>query len=186
MEIVVAIFLLALLALLWQLWRWSILSTPSSPLILRTVEKALLDLGLSKKHTRIIDLGCGLGTTLVFFHRRGWEKLIGIEGFTPVWCLCLPWKIVGFGALRFLRGSYQKVNFSKSEEPLVFFAYISPKQMQQMRDWIAKEKPLFAWLVTHTFVLPGLKADYTFYAGDLYRSPVYVYSCAQILAQLKD
>lgn len=177
----VLFFLFFFASLLWQLYRWNILSNPSNRRILSLVHEDLQKY-LDPSVSSFIDLGCGLGTSLWFFHQRGWFDLKGIEGFTPVWLIGkLLKQVLGYSRLELRKGDYRNHKI----EADVLFAYISPSAMKEMSVWIAHKKPSFEWLVAHTFSLPGYTPHHTLRADDLYNSPIYFYKRSQMFDQPK-
>lgn len=173
----IAVFLL--ISLLWQLFRWGILWNPSSLKVLSVIDQELRQY-IDVKQASFVDLGSGIGTTLWFFHRKGWARVTGIEGFFPVFVLSILCKFfLKLSSVDIRKGDYRLLPV-KGE---VLFAYTCPKDMKQMRCWLQEKKPQFDWLVTHTFSVPGAKPYCVKYAQDLYTSPVYFYKRSQMFDQ---
>lgn len=54
--------------------------------------------------------------------------------------------------------------------------YLYPGAMEQLKTKFRNELPEGAWVLTHTFALPGSKPHSLKYATDLYNTPVYLYA----------
>jgi SAM-dependent methyltransferase len=105
---------------------------------------------------RFIDIGSGLGgMVLDLASRRPDSVFEGIELAPLPWLASRARQAIG-GRGRFLRGDYERLDFSQYD---VVFAYLSPAAMPRLWQKARAEMRPGALLLSHEFIIPGLAAD---------------------------
>lgn len=142
-----------LLALYWTTFRTQVPFYPSSPEIWDAVAKLLPQ----NQPVKFIDIGSGLGGLVLDLERRRSDG-----AFTGIELAPLPWLIswirarTGRRRCRFLRGDYNRLNFSHYD---VVFAYLSPAAMTALWQKVRAEMRPGTLLISYEFPIEGQKTD---------------------------
>jgi SAM-dependent methyltransferase len=77
------------------------------------------------------------------------------------------------GNLRLVRRDFFHASFAEAS---LVVCYLFPEAMRRLAPKLAQELPRGAFILSHTFALRGWTPRRTTVAGDLYRTPVYLYA----------
>lgn len=161
-------FILALVV--WYSWNYGITPTPTSP----RVRELLLKMVPPDIRGPIVELGSGWGT-LVFALARHFP-LCKIEAYeiSP-----LPYLI---SKIILKLGKYPNVTISRRdfftdtlEQAGLVVCYLYPEAMIRLKAKFERELPAGAFVLSHTFAIPGWKPIRQEFAHDIYGTPVYLY-----------
>ncbi|MEH3021251.1 MAG: class I SAM-dependent methyltransferase [Pseudomonas oryzihabitans] len=113
---------------------------------------------------RFVDLGCGLGDTLVDLARRFPQAtFVGVEtaplSFALAWLRCL--------SRRNCQVRYRDLWRVKLGEFDVVYCFLSPAPMPRLGDKARAELRAGSWLISNTFEIPGQPADAVHEVEDL-------------------
>ncbi|NQD94074.1 class I SAM-dependent methyltransferase [Pseudomonas sp. CrR25] len=112
---------------------------------------------------RFIDLGCGLGGTLLHLARRYPQaQFVGVE--TAPLSFAIAW-------MRSLRQSNCRIRYANlwrtDLAPFdVAYCFLSPAPMAALWDKAGAQMAAGAWLISNTFAVPGAAADEVIELGD--------------------
>lgn len=113
---------------------------------------------------KFVDLGCGLGDTLVDLSRRFPQaSFVGVEtaplSFALAWLRCLP--------RRNCQVRYRDLWRVELGEFEVVYCFLSPAPMPRLGEKARQELRPGSWLISNTFEIPGQPADRVLEVGDL-------------------
>ncbi|MCG8492221.1 MAG: class I SAM-dependent methyltransferase [Sneathiellales bacterium] len=159
LQIPVWIFPILLVLLLLTFWNVAINRVPlylTNDLTAEKIETLLP----GQEGLVFVDLGSGLGGTLRHIAaKRPDQQFIGIES-APVPFL-LSWflgKLFGTGNLRFLYGSFWKIDLSSFD---VIYCFLSPVPMPDLFDKAKSEMKAGSLFISNSFKVPGHKPNRT-------------------------
>lgn len=172
---------LVLLSLAWDSVRWGIVPMPTWG----RVRRACVDL-MQRRHIRgeIVDLGSGFGgMTLAIAGALPDASVRGIEGSAIAYALGRVAGAVSAigngtvrrrprGTVRWQRADFMGCDLSGAD---AVFCYLYPGAMQQLAAKLRHELRPGAWVVSHTFALPGWDPVEILRVNDMYRTPIYLY-----------
>lgn len=170
MKLLLLFAFLALLTTVWTTWRYGIGPTPTSP----KVKRGVIRLFPKKIDGTIYELGAGFGT-LAFAAADHYPKnqVVAIE-VSP-----LPWAWLHLRQLFAYRPNLSIQYGDLFQLPIngagLVLCYLYPGAMPGLKTKIEKESAQ-AQVITHTFAIPGWHPDQTIKAGDIYETPIYLYS----------
>lgn len=122
----------------------------------------------------IVDLGSGWGT-LVFLLAKHYPhcRITGYE-ISPIpfliskmISLCFPFPNVIFKRKDFFEASLKDAS--------LVVCYLYPGAMQKLKEKFERELPNNAYVISHTFAVPGWTPLRIEYVDDLYKTPIYLY-----------
>lgn len=122
----------------------------------------------------IVELGSGWGTlAFPLAEKYPAAQVIGYE---------ISWLPYLFSQFRlFLKPqpnlSFKRTDFLTSDlsNAKMLICYLYPGAMENLASKLAKNAPIGALLVSHTFALPGKKPQRKIIVDDLYSTPIYLY-----------
>ncbi|OGY35190.1 MAG: hypothetical protein A3E36_00750 [Candidatus Andersenbacteria bacterium RIFCSPHIGHO2_12_FULL_45_11b] len=151
-----------------------IIGAPWAPTRIAVVKKAFDAVGISEKDV-LVDLGCGDGKIMHEAAKRG-AKTIGYELSPIMWCIA--W-------MRTMRDKKTQVhygNFFKLPIPpdtTYIFAFLMPKHMQKIREYIAKQPVQDATIIfSYAFPMQDVPPRMIFRAKKC--APLYMYTVKDI------
>jgi len=153
---------------------YGITPTPTSAIVEQEVIRLLPHVG-----GEIVALGSGWGN-LAFAIAKHYPncKVIGYE-ISP-----LPFvvsKIVSYFAklsnLTIKRVDFFRISLDKTS---LVVCYLYPGAMVKLKVKFEKELPKSAYVISHTFAIPGWIPTYVAYAQDLYHTPIYLYKLSEV------
>ena len=125
----------------------------------------LIDQLLPEVDGPVVELGSGWGGMARRLQKR-YPKTLAYER-SP-----LPWLVSRLRGVRVKRREF----FGQSlEGASLVFAYLYPKAMERLKEKLENELAKGAWVISHTFAVPGWQPVHVEMADDLYRTPVYIY-----------
>lgn len=168
------LFYLCLMCLLggivWYSWRYGITPTPTS----FRVKHRLMDVLPLVSNGQIIELGSGWGTlAFALAHHFPKVQVMAYE-ISPI-----PYLVSKFLAqlrplsnLKIARKDFFAVSFAHTS---LAVCYLYPQAMMRLKTKFEKELAPTAYVLSHTFAVPGWIPIRVEYASDLYRTPIYLY-----------
>jgi len=159
--------------LLFVLMYWSVFLTqvpyyPSGQEVCDAVAK-LID---HEKQLKIIEIGSGLGGFSIRLAQiRPKSSYMGIEIAPLPFLISLIRSKFQGSKVGFRLGNYQKVDFANFD---LVFAYLSPAAMPKLYEQCSSQMKPGSILVSHEFVVPGVKPSYTIGSGHVSKA-TYVY-----------
>jgi hypothetical protein len=162
---------LGAVSVIYTTTRLGIPPMPSSAALRATVLDMVREAGPAE---RIVDLGAGWGglarsAALLFPQRR-------VEALEISWVPYLFGKavsgIIGPGNLQVRRGDLSREVF---DGDTIYICYLSPPAMSSLAETLATASTPRCRIVSAAFALPGWAPAERWVAGDLMRSPVYLY-----------
>lgn len=166
------------IALLISIVYWSVKNgispMPTTPYVRRELFKILPELPQTSSETSIAELGAGWGSLLIPLAKHYPNcRIVGYET-SPI-----PYGItwLRLKLAKISNATVLKRNFLK--EPLgsfqLFVCYLYPGCMQKLAVKLEQELRHEAWIVSHTFALPGWTPIQSLCLDDLYHTPIYLY-----------
>lgn len=168
------IFLLFLLGALGQLIYYSLVygitPTPTSSKVKNKIFENLP----AEFEGKIIELGSGWGSLAIPLARKYPNCQIVAYEISP-----LPYffskfvaKFLGCKNLLIIRQDFFKVSLG---DVALVVCYLYPGAMSRLKEKFEKELPAGAYVLSHTFAVPGWKPLQIEQASDLYHTPIYLY-----------
>lgn len=154
----------------WSL-RLGITPTPSAP----RVRQALARILPKSIQGEIHELGCGWGTLLPLLQNTYPEpgnRILAHERSPLPWCFSRLMAFLFYPAITVTRHDLFKTDLSGAG---LIVCYLYPKAMTRLASQFKENLPPGCWIISHTFRLPGWLPVKTVTAGDLYKTPVYLY-----------
>lgn len=157
-------------------YRYGITPTPTSAKVQQKLFAILPEL----ESCEIAELGSGWGTLSFALARHFPRCQIRSYEISP-----FPFLVSNMVAhcLAYSNLNIERKDFfhvSLSDISLVV-CYLYPGAMQKLKIKFEKELSLHAYIVSHTFAIPGWKPIRLVYADDLYHTPIYLYQKMQSL-----
>lgn len=169
-----AIFMICLVGLagliVWYSLKYGITPMPTSP----KVKKQLLNILPQLTNGEIAELGSGWGT-LAFALARKFPacKITAFEiSPVPYFYSVFISKWMSYPNLELQRRDFFECSL---HEKGMVVCYLYPGAMVRLREKFEKELSPEAYVVSHTFAIPGWKPLLTVHALDMYRTPIYLY-----------
>lgn len=149
---------------------YGITPTPTSAKVKSHIFKMLpiMDRG------QIVELGSGWGMLAISLARHFPHcKVIGYEisPFPYIISKMLSYYF-DYPNLIFKRENFFNVSF---ENVSLAVCYLYPGAMEHLKEKFEKELPKNAYVISHTFAIPGWKPLCREYVDDLYGTPIYLY-----------
>jgi SAM-dependent methyltransferase len=145
---------LVLLGIFWSTFRTQVPYYPSSV----SVRNAVAALLPAAQPIHFIDIGSGLGGLLLELEKRRPEsQFTGIELAPLPWLVSLLRGRLTGNRVRFLRGDYNRLNFSAYD---AVFAYLSPAAMPALWEKARSEMKEGSLLLSYEFEIPEKQADW--------------------------
>lgn len=173
------LFYLSLLGLLgnivWYSWRYGITPTPTSS----KVKDRLVQMLPLVVHGRILELGSGWGT-LAFALARHFPdcQVIAYEiSPIPYFISKIFHRFYSYSNLTIVRKDFFTVSFHDAS---LVVCYLYPKAMKRLKVKFEQELVPAAYVLTHTFAVPGWTPISLEQASDLYYTPIYLYQISKI------
>jgi hypothetical protein len=152
-----ALFLI-LVGLYWSTFRTQVPYYPSGPAVWDAVRQLLPADGAP----RVIDIGSGLGGLVLYLARvRPDARVTGIELAPLPWLASWLRARLGGSRARFLRGDYERLDFSQFE---LIFAYLSPAAMTGLWRKAVAEMAPGSMLASYEFVIEERSPDRVIHA----------------------
>lgn len=157
------------ITILYSYW-YGITPTPTSAKVKNKLFSMLPDLANSE----IVELGSGWGNLAFALSRHFPKCKIRSYEISPfpfivskiiAYCLALP-------NLTIQRQDFFLVSLHNMS---LVVCYLYPDAMQRLKTKFEKELSSQAYVISHTFAIPGWKPLRLEYAPDLYRTPIYLY-----------
>jgi hypothetical protein len=160
-----------LINIVWYSHCYGITPTATS----RNVQKTLIEiLPPLPSGQSILELGSGWGG-LVFLlaHHFPSCKIIGYE-ISPVPYLLSKIRLMirPQENVKILRKDFFSISLRDAS---LIVCYLYPEGMQKLKNKFSEELKPGAYIVSHTFAIPGWKPVKVLYANDLYKTPVFLY-----------
>ncbi|MBJ7449345.1 MAG: SAM-dependent methyltransferase [Parachlamydiales bacterium] len=167
---IVILFLLLIWAfssLLFYTMKLGISPMPTSS----KVKRRLLALSPKLHKVKIIECGCGWGTLLFALAKKYPDCLIQGYELSTICYLFLKIRLLfyPYPNLRISRKDFFKVSF---QDASLIVCYLYPKAMQRLAKKKMREG---AYLLTHTFHLPGYKPIIEQQMKDVYSTSLFLY-----------
>ncbi|MDP6174377.1 MAG: class I SAM-dependent methyltransferase, partial [Rhodospirillales bacterium] len=144
--------------------------TPTSPKVKSKLLSVLPPIGPGK----VYELGSGWGGLALSLARVFPEnEVVGIERSPLPWLTAMirGWAL-GPANLDFKRSDFLKHGL---EDAALVLCYLQPAAMARLHPKLEAELAPGATVLSHTFRVPGWQAAETYEAGDIYRTPIYIY-----------
>lgn len=138
------------------------------------VKRCLLENLPEIKNGNIYELGSAWGTLAFPIAKKFPDGLIRGYETSPIpyffsrltlWLFPLP-------NLRFERRDFFSISLADAD---LVICYLYPGAMQMLKKKFCRELKPGTWVASHTFAIPGWKADKTYEADDLYKTKIYLY-----------
>ncbi|MDQ6993827.1 MAG: class I SAM-dependent methyltransferase [Mariprofundus sp.] len=161
-----------LLSILWSTLATGISPMPSS----KKACRAILIASEQADHGSIIDLGCGWGTLLfALVQKYPGRPIIGYELSWLPYLYCQSYKrIFRMHQLTIYRQNFSAATLSTAA---LLICYLSPQGMREVQQKMAEDPSSKTLLISSTFALPDTLPLHTTRVDDLYRTPIYTYTC---------
>ncbi len=168
--IVLAVVLVAILSVLVHTLATGAPPTPTSGPVRAAVMKLLPE----SIDGPAFELGAGWGSLAVPLARRyPKNRVIAFERSPVPWMMCWLRKALGGPTnLRVQRADFMKAPLS---EAALVVCYLGPKGTQAVKAKLEAELKPGCLVLSHTFAIRGWTPVTELTAGDIYRSPVYLY-----------
>jgi 16S rRNA A1518/A1519 N6-dimethyltransferase RsmA/KsgA/DIM1 with predicted DNA glycosylase/AP lyase activity len=143
---------------------------PTLPKVKRKLFKMLPEISSGE----IAELGSGWGT-LAFILAKKYPslKVIGYEiSPVPFFYSNLIAKIYSYPNLTLIRQDFFHSSFKDKK---LVVCYLYPAAMEKLKAKFEKELSPEAYVISHTFAIPGWKPLVIEHASDLYHTPIYLY-----------
>lgn len=149
---------------------YGISPTPTS----KTVKEELLKMIPSEVRGKVVELGSGWGTLVFALAER--LPHCSVRGYEisplPYVVSVIRKRLSGCANATFLRQNFFKVSL---EGTSLIVCYLYPGAMHRLQKKLRGELRSGALVLTHTFAFPGWTPIDSRIAGDIYRTPVYLY-----------
>jgi len=120
----------------------------------RTTWQALFELLPETPGGRFLDIGAGLGGTLVYLGKKRPDmRVVGIESAPLPFAICwLRIKLASLSNVSLRYGDLWKIDLSAYD---MVYAFLSPEPMPALFDKVKTEMPPGSTFVSNSFVVPG-------------------------------
>ncbi len=153
-------------------WRYGITPTPTSPKVkARLLEILPLE---SEIKGQIAELGSGWGTLAFAIARRFPNTLVYAYEISPI-----PYYIskfisylIPYHNLCLVRQDFFTVSLNSVS---LVICYLYPEAMARLKDKLSQELAPGAFVLSHTFAIPGWTPIRFIKVDDLYQTPIYLY-----------
>lgn len=151
--------------------RYGITPTPTSP----KVKKKILQTFPKLAEGKIMELGSGWGSLAIPLAQSYPSCQVVAYEISPLPYLIskLAAKFLRCRNLTTIRQNFFEASF---KDAAVVVCYLYPKAMARLRIKFEKELQPGAYVVSHTFAIPGWKPFKVEHASDLYHTPIYYYT----------
>lgn len=168
------IVLLVLFGVFLSLVIWTVLNKISPMPTSSKVKKELLKHIPSGIVGNIYELGAGWGTlAFALAHRYPQAKIIGLETSPVPYFFAKTMSIFSSACnLTFKRIDFLNYHLEDAE---MVVCYLYPKAMKLLKEKFERELHEGAWVISHTFSVPGWIPYQTFRVKDIYLTPIYIY-----------
>jgi hypothetical protein len=121
----------------------------------------------------VLELGCGWGgvVSAVTDLRPGW-KMLGYELSPLPFLICWIRTKLSKGNGSVVRHNFFKASFHQAGGVI---CYLYPRAMKKLKVKFEAELPSTAWVISHTFAIPGWQAEAIVRVNDIYRTQIYIY-----------
>ncbi len=149
---------------------YEITPTPTS----KKVQKHLLSILPKMMNVEIVELGSGWGTMAFALARQFPNCQVTAYEASPIPYLIstMASYLLNFSNLSIKRQNFFEVSL---ENAALVFCYLYPKAMERLRIKFEKDLAPNAYVITHTFAVPGWFPLRLERAADLYHTPIYLY-----------
>ena len=155
-------------------WRYGITPTPTSA----KVKKKLLQI-LPKRITgQIVELGSGWGTLAFSLAHHFPESKVKAYEISPIpyFISQLISKWLLYPNLHFIRQDFFDISL---ENATLIVCYLYPGAMNRLKTKFERELKPEAYVLSHTFAIPGWTPMSFTEVNDLYHTPIYLYRVGQ-------
>ncbi len=151
-----------------------IIGAPWAPTRIAVVKKAFDSVAISKDDV-LIDIGCGDGKILLEAARRG-AQAIGYE-LSPIMWFVAWIRTVSKKGVKVRYGNFFKKSIPR--DTTYIFAFLMPKHMQEVRDYIAKQDiPGSVLVFSYAFPIQDIAPRMIYRAKKC--APLYMYTVQDI------
>jgi hypothetical protein len=129
----------------------------------------------------IIDLGSGWGNFVIRIAKRNPQRqVIGYELSLLPWLTSILFKnILGLKNLTLHRKNFYH---EKLPDAAVLVCYLYPEAMNRIEQKLLIENPNIDFLISNNFALPSSTPCKKISIEDFYKSPIYLYRLAKVIA----
>ena len=137
----------------------------------RVVLQVLQDLNVQG---RVAELGSGWGNLAFGIGKQLPQcSVVGYENSpVPFWVSQILRSVLVVSNVVFKRANFYRVSLVEFD---VVVCYLYSGAMEKLREKFETELQAGAWVISHTFAVPGWKPERVVEVSDLYRTKVYVY-----------
>lgn len=168
-SIIVIVLSIITVSLVYWTLKLGISPTPTSPKVIKKLRRLWPELVSGEIH----ELGSGWGNLLPVLRNQYPHHLIIAHERSPVprFCSIMLSYIL---KTRAIISNTDLFSSDLSKASLVI-CYLYPEAMSILSKQFKTILPKQCWIISHTFRLPGWTPVKTLQAGDLYRTPIYLY-----------
>jgi hypothetical protein len=158
----------------WYSWRYGITPTPTSAKVKNTL-LYLLPLDVKGE---IAELGSGWGTLAFSLAKHYPHNQVYALEISPIpyWTSQLLAQFLPYRNLHIIRQDFFEISLN---HVALVVCYLYPDAMSRLKTKFEKELAPDAYVLSHTFAVPGWTPIQLVKAPDLYQTPVYLYQVQQ-------
>lgn len=166
--------------IVWDSWRYGITPTPTSP----KVKQQLLQILPREINGEIAELGSGWGNlAFALADHFPTSRIKAYEiSLIPYLISQFIAKWLAYPNLEITREDFFKVSLQPAS---LVVCYLYPEAMNGLKAKFEQELSPDAYVVSHTFAIPGWTPIRLIQANDLYQTPIYLYQVCQSALQDK-
>ncbi len=165
------LLLLIGISIIFYSLRYGIVPMPSSS----KAKEAILEAIPRTVQGKILELGSGWGTLAFPLAQSFPQCSVYAYEISPV-----PWlfskaiqQITAYPNLHILREDFFQISF---REASVIVCYLYPRAMRRLKTKFERELQPGAWIISHTFTVPGWTPLIRHQLNDLYKTSIYIYT----------
>lgn len=151
-------------------YAYGITPTPTSS----KVKTDIIAILPSLSQGNIVELGSGWGTLAIELARRYPQcNIVGYEisplpfFISKLWLFCSKLTNLTFKRQDFFHIPLNNISLA--------VCYLYPGAMEKLKEKFKAELPSKAYVISHTFAIPGWNPIRIIYAKDMYHTPIYLY-----------
>jgi hypothetical protein len=169
------LFLVGILGLMtWYSWRYGITPTPTSA----KVKRQLLQILPLEIKGNFAELGSGWGTlAFALAHRFPSNQVYAYEISPIPYCISkMIAQFLPYRNLHIMRKDFFTISLKHVS---LVICYLYPDAMNRLKIKFEEELAQDAYVLSHTFAIPGWNPISIIKVSDLYQTPIYLYQVQQ-------